>query len=56
MTRQVALLLALGSLAAAGAIVSFGTWILLRRGRRRGKAEEADGRSSAAPGSGRIAD
>jgi hypothetical protein len=33
MTRQVALLLALGALAAAAALVSFGSWILLRRGR-----------------------
>jgi hypothetical protein len=35
MTRQVALLLALGALAAAAALVSFGSWILLRRGSRR---------------------
>jgi hypothetical protein len=33
-TRQVALLLALGALAAAAALVSFGSWILLRRGGR----------------------
>jgi hypothetical protein len=32
MTRQVALLLALGALAMAAALVSFGAWILLRRG------------------------
>lgn len=38
MTRQVALLLALGALAAAAALVSFGSWILLRRD---GRAEEA---------------
>jgi hypothetical protein len=34
MTRQAALLLALGALAAAAAVVSFGSWILLRRGGR----------------------
>ncbi|HKX25299.1 MAG TPA: hypothetical protein VJP08_03165 [Actinomycetota bacterium] len=33
MTREVALLLALGALAAAAALVSFGSWLLLRRGR-----------------------
>jgi hypothetical protein len=31
-TRQAAMLLALGALAAASAVVSFGAWILLRRG------------------------
>jgi hypothetical protein len=51
MTRQAALLLALGALATAAALVSFGAWILLRRGRRPGAAgsghrpEERDGRS-----------
>jgi hypothetical protein len=32
-SRQAALLVALGALAAAAALVSFGSWILLRRGR-----------------------
>jgi hypothetical protein len=36
MTRQAALLLALGALATAAALVSFGAWILLRRGRSTG--------------------
>jgi hypothetical protein len=40
MTRQVALLLALGALAAAAVLVSFGSWILLRRG---GRPEGAGG-------------
>jgi hypothetical protein len=31
-TRQAAMFLALGALAAASAVVSFGAWILLRRG------------------------
>ncbi len=33
MSRQAALLLALAAVAAAAALVSFGSWILLRRGR-----------------------
>jgi hypothetical protein len=32
-SRQAALLLALGALATAAALISFGTWILLRRQR-----------------------
>ena len=32
MSRQAALLLALAALAVAGALISFGTWIILRRG------------------------
>jgi len=41
-SRQAALLLALGAVAAAAALVSFGSWILLRRGRR--PTDEADER------------
>lgn len=33
MSRQAALLVALGALAVSAALVSFGSWILLRRGR-----------------------
>jgi hypothetical protein len=54
MTRQAALLLALGSLATAAAILSFGTWILLRRGGRREEGEETEGGSSTVPRSGRT--
>ncbi|MGH2674388.1 MAG: hypothetical protein ACRDKA_14785 [Actinomycetota bacterium] len=39
MSRQAALLLALAAVAAAGALISFGSWILLRRGRTSGDHE-----------------
>jgi hypothetical protein len=44
-SRQAALLLALGAVAAAGALVSFGSWILLRRGRSPRSPDENDERS-----------
>ena len=44
MSRQAALLLALGAVAAAAALVSFGSWILLRRGRAARSPDEADER------------
>jgi hypothetical protein len=53
MSRQVALLLSLGALAAAAAVVSFATWILLRRGRaepRRSSPADAE-TPGAGPGS-----
>jgi hypothetical protein len=40
MSRQAALLLALGSLAMAAALISFGTWILLRRSRPESSLKE----------------
>ncbi len=42
MSRQVALLLALGAVAAAAALVSFGSWILLRRHGRGDDAHEGE--------------
>lgn len=42
MSRQAALLLALGAVAAAAALVSFGSWILLRRHGWRDDADEGD--------------
>jgi hypothetical protein len=42
-SRQAALLLALGAAAAASALISFGSWILLRRGRpERHDADDED--------------
>jgi hypothetical protein len=41
-SRQVALLLALGAAAAASALISFGSWILLRRGRPERPADNDD--------------
>jgi hypothetical protein len=40
MSRQAALLLALGALATAAALISLGTWILLRRSRPEGPDED----------------
>jgi hypothetical protein len=59
-TRQAALLLALGALATAAAVVSFGAWILLRRGRGDGDApgpdDVEDPADDDAPAAGWIAD
>jgi hypothetical protein len=40
MSRQAALLLALGALATAATLISFGTWILLRRSRPESPEED----------------
>lgn len=42
MSRQSALLLALAAVAAAGALISFGSWILLRRNRPRHPAADTE--------------
>jgi hypothetical protein len=39
-SRQVAILVALGAVAAAAALISFGSWILLRRGEPPSKGDE----------------
>ncbi|HEX2026310.1 MAG TPA: hypothetical protein VHH92_07945 [Actinomycetota bacterium] len=46
MTRQAAMLLALGALATASAVVSFGAWILLRRGTPPPEEDAAAGNES----------
>jgi hypothetical protein len=51
MSRQAALLLALAALAVAGALISFGTWIILRRGNSSNRSQDDTDLTPPAPSS-----